>query len=207
MHYINLVFSFLFYSIPLCLLSLFLVILGIIIVPFALLFSTKEINTTKQQFNGWEYRQLPKWAWIWDNTIYGTMGNTDFISRDRNPFYKNPTGFMSQYYWLVFRNPTNNFEQWKYSSVDLRECSPIAWIGKEYIDNDISGFQFVWCYPKNSFFPRVGLYFMLPIFKSGRAVECRIGFKLNPKHNGTNRERRVGLTIIINLFKGFDFDK
>jgi hypothetical protein len=177
-------------------------LLGLVIIPVALLFTKEKQPPLSTRYEGWKYTKLPKWAWLWDNDIYGTMGNHHWTKESYNPwFYKNPTGFWSQWYWLAIRNPVNNMEQWALSSLDTKECSRIEYKGKYIIDNNIAGYQFVWCNDGWKYYS--GLYVMMPWFKTGRALELRLGFKLKPKDNERVRERRTGMTIIINPFKGF----
>lgn len=194
--------GFILYALPMAALRFALMWIGLIVVLLALPFARQGIAPITQQYPGWKYKRLPTWAWLWDNDTYGTMGNKHWTKESYNPFfYENPTGFWSQWYWLALRNPVNNMEQWAMSSVDLREASKIEYLGAKEIDNNIAGWQFVWC--TRGWKVYSGLYVMLPWFKTGRCLELRLGFKLKPSDNDEVRDRRVGLAVIINPFKGF----
>ena len=191
---------FVVFALPMSVLRVVLALVGIFVVPVALLFAHTETSPVTRRYTGWQYKRLPFWAWIWDNETYGTMGNHHWQEARYNPlFYKKPASFWSQWYWLAIRNPTNNMAEWALSSLDLRETSKVFWVGAASVDNYFPGWQFVWAKKGIVYYP--GIYGMQPIPFTGRALELRLGFKLKPEDNDSEPDRRVGLTFIINPFK------
>ena len=138
-------------------------------------------------------KHLPVWASWWDNPTYGTYGNQSYqTNKAYNPhFVDNPKGFMSQYYWLVIRNPANGLTQSPLFSVSQAECDYIKYKGNKVVDNGPRGWQFV--YARKGWRLYTGLY----VYKN--FGEYRFGFKLLP--DVPQRVRRVGMTFIPNPFK------
>jgi hypothetical protein len=198
---LKLILNFIFISMPLGLSGILLKILGVFIVPIALLFSKDTTLDVKEQYTGWKPMRLPKMFSIWDNLTYGTMGNYGWTKKAYNPwFYKNPTGFLSQWYWLAIRNPANGLNGLEFLRCIQSECE-IGYKGKPIIDNGKYGYQFVWAESKAGK-TYTGLYLYFPYTKSAksRCLELRLGFKIIPSE--ADRTRPVGLTFIINPFKG-----
>ena len=173
-------------DIPISILRVIVAILGIIVVPVALLFKTKVDGVY----------HLPRlFAW-WDNPDYGIYGNHSYrTSKAYNPlFYKNPYGFGIAFYWLAIRNPANGLTQSKLFSVSQSDCNYVKYKGQVEVDNYVEGWQFV--YARRGWRLYTGFYYL------GKFGEWRIGFKLLPKE--PNRKRRVGNTFIPNPFKGIN---
>lgn len=76
-------------------------LIGLIVVPLALLFCNPASE------------HLPRWAWLWDNDETGINGDGDATGGWRGPEHANgrERTFWWRYAWLALRNPANN---WSY---------------------------------------------------------------------------------------------
>jgi len=169
---------FILVDLQLAILRLLIAALGPVVVTIALPFARNN--------------HLPKiFAW-WDNPDYGIKGNQAYLTQKAyNPLVKYAGKFPSNWYWLVIRNPANGLTQSKLFSVSQAECDYVKRKGDLVVDNYKPGWQFV--YARKGWRLYTGLYYFV-----GKG-EYRIGFKLLPDE--PKRERRVGMTAIINPFK------
>jgi hypothetical protein len=84
--------------------QLLVAIIGLIIVPIALLFT----GTLKNN--------LPKWAWFWGNDEDGLQSP----SLDKDEHFTTPGSYLDRLYWLAIRNPACNFSRYiGYSQSDV----------------------------------------------------------------------------------------
>lgn len=178
---------FLLVDIPIVMLKLLVTLTGPVVVALALPFASTR--------NG--VKRLPKCVSWWGNPTYGTYGNNSYQTKKAyNPFFvRNSKGFMSQWYWLVIRNPGNGLVEVPLFSFRQVDADIKHW-GKDHIDNGIYGWQFLSA--KNGWRRYTGFYAMVP-YCPWFDFECRIGFKILPTE--PNRTRRTGMTFIINPFK------
>lgn len=185
-------------DLPLAILRVAVAAIGPIVVPIGLLFAREQVNTRQPEYPGWCFKRLPRIFAPWDNPDYGTMGNRAYgTSKAYNPFFHgNPTGFWSQWYWLAIRNPANGLSRMRLFSCTQAECDFVHYLGREKVDNGLYGWQLVWARRGDRRF--TGFYAMLP-YSRGFDLEVRLGFKLLPDQ--PERERPVGMTLIVNPFK------
>lgn len=171
-------FWFLLVDIPLTLLRIAVVLAGPLAVTLALPLSREN--------------HLPKWAAWWGNPDYGIRGNNAYLTKAAyNPLLRWAGRWPSNWYWLAIRNPANGLTQSRLFSVSQADCDYVRFKGDIKVDNGYPGWQFV--YAQKGWRLYTGLYY----YKGNG--EYRIGFKLLPDEQG--RERRVGMTSIINPFK------
>ena len=92
-------------------LLLVLMIVGLFVVPIALLFK-QPLNTTNNNGLFLPYR-LPRWAWLWDNDRDGVQGDNGFNFEHCPSYGLKYGGFLCNYIWLAIRNPVSN-ASWKF---------------------------------------------------------------------------------------------
>lgn len=127
------------------------VLIGLIIVPIALLFPDDSLKDgtyiLSSDGHEWWLRQLPMWAKLWNNKIDGTLGDDDFRYASRDiPFGLKNTSFLGQYWWMAFRNPFNYFKRFMLAC-DVREDVVEKVAGQDYVRDDLrsTGWQFLKC--------------------------------------------------------------
>lgn len=127
------------------------VILGLLIVPIALLFPDDSFRDDTYILNsdGEEYwlRQLPKWAKWWNNPIDGSLGDDNFRWASRDiPFGLKNTSFLGQFWWMAIRNPFNYFKRF-ILGCDVRKNKIEKLGGQDYVRDDLesTGWQFLKC--------------------------------------------------------------
>ena len=169
---------FLLIDAPLALLRVVIALAGPLVAAIALPFARDN--------------HLPRWASWWDNPDYGISGNHSYLTQKAyNPLIKWAGKFPSNWYWLAIRNPANGLTQSRLFSVSQSECDYVRHKGDIKVDNGYPGWQFVYARKGWRFY--TGLYYYV-----GNG-EYRIGFKLLPDE--PKRQRRVGMTFIVNPFK------
>lgn len=77
-------------------LSFVMDVLGLVVVPIALLFCNRESN------------YLPNWAWPWSNDQETINGDPYWQEKHGEA----ARGFCCRFVWLALRNPSNNFGYW-----------------------------------------------------------------------------------------------
>jgi hypothetical protein len=180
--------------------SLFLVPLGLLIVPIALLFRREELLTATAfgfQYEGWCYVKLPNWAWLWDNDEVGAMGDYTWPLN-----CKNPSSYWSMFIWLAIRNPINNLQQVFGQKLD--ETAIIKYCGDRLVESTTyphEGWHLVQCTCGGH--TTYSFYLVKRYGKSDRCLRVRIGYKVKPDINIkqliTQRDM-VGCAFIINPF-------
>lgn len=129
-----------------------LILLGLVVVPIALLFpnDSQKVDTFKTALDTgsvWWLRTLPKWANLWDNPYDGFLGDDSFRWADRDmPFGWKNTGYLAQCWWGAVRNPLHNFKSFKITC-DIRRCVYEKLAGQDFVRDrpDSTGFQFLTC--------------------------------------------------------------
>jgi len=165
-------------DLPLALLRVLVVLAGPVVVTMALPFARNN--------------RLPRLFSWWDNPDYGITGNEAYLTNEAyNPLIKYAGKWPSNWYWLVIRNPANGLTQSRLFSVSQAGCDYVRYKGDMVVDNGYPGWQFV--YASKGWRLYTGLYYYV-----GNG-EYRLGFKLLPDE--PKRERRVGMTFIVNPFK------
>lgn len=192
-------------DLPLSLLRALLAVVGVFVVPVALLFRSKGDDGPERQYDGWQYKRLP-WVFApWDNFDYGTKGNSTYGEREAyNPhFHEEPTSFWSQWYWLAIRNPANGtMYLWPFSC-RASDCRDVRYLGRSEVNNNIYGWQFVWTRHRHTGRPFTGFYAMLPWLRVRGVqlhMELRFGHKLLVGRD--DRERPFGMSFKVNPLKG-----
>jgi len=144
------------------------VIIGLFIIPIALLFRDKDPQEPHVLIS------LPKWAWWWGNDWDGAMGddNLRYWNRDAPNF----SPFWKMWYWLAIRKPINNLER-NYFSCDVSKTKPVLVAGQYHV-RDKTG-QEGWQLVRAGW--KLGFYHVIRI-DDKTAYVCRVGFKIEPKH-------------------------
>ncbi len=186
-------------------------LLGVVIVPFALLLRKEvpyETNSVqKPEFEGWRYIRMPKLFWIWDNTEVGAMG--DHTWPDNYPEFLKKfkyDSWIACFIWIHFRNPVNNLQQ--VIGQRLEENAIILYKGDVSVNDaypkPLSGWHFVKCISggKTTF----SLYCVKQYGDSDKCLRIRIGYKVKPNVDvGKKIEKNdlIGTAFIIHPYKGF----
>lgn len=182
------------------------VILGLIVVPLALLSPNDEYKPVTYKSDGeneWWLRRLPDWARYWDNTIDGTLGDDDFRWAGRDiPFNLKNTSFLGQWWWMAVRNPFNYCKRFVLSC-DVRKNRAEKLAGQDYVRDDINstGWQFLKC---GNFYTLYGVW---RYGSSNKAFVVQLGNKFdlqdNIKEYPSHQEYKYfkGVTFEINPYK------
>ena len=110
-----------------------LTIVGIFIVPIALLFAKDN--------------KLPKWAWIWDNDRDKIQGDGGFKNEHCPNYGLRYGSFACNYIWLALRNPCANFV-WYVGVNEIIVDIKHTWYGS--LATGTSGKQYPLIYFKNN---------------------------------------------------------
>ena len=146
-----------------------LVIIGIFVVPIALL-SAREVATQRGLIE-----LLPDWAWIWSNDRDGSKGDIRGWWEKNAVFPGGANAFMNQWWWLAIRNPVNNMRFTRGLAVDMREATVHCLGGQDLVHDDIYGWQFLQADgPKYHYY---SFYMVCPW------INIRIGHKIEMWHN------------------------
>lgn len=137
----------LLWSTALFLLCIPLTIAGLFVVPVALLFpDDSQKAATIRQVDGawWWLRRLPRWAFLWDNPLDGSLGDSRQLRwalRDI-PFGWKNTDFRAQWWWLAVRNPLHWFKSF-WLVCDVRRCRFFLLAGQPFVRDrlDATGYQ------------------------------------------------------------------
>lgn len=179
---------------------IFLAPLGLVVAPIALLFRYQKPKSDTKFRSGnprHKYIRLPKWAYIWDNSEWGAMGddtwpdNTDDI-----------TTFWSMYKWLAIQNPLNNLQN--IIGQDVSEGVELNWWGSKLVSGTSGdeGWHFVEC--KAGGKTTYSFYFIKGY--GDKCLRIRMGYKVKPTIDVEKHKRRgdlVGTAFVINPFKSF----
>jgi len=169
--------------------------LGLVIVAIALPFRKDDISVS----DGRKIVNLPKWAWLWGNDFDGVLGDKRGWWAANTPFGWDVNSYMAMYWWTAIRNPANNMRRVSLFSAPI-VGSIIRFKGQYEVSDKpgMGGWQFV---KLNSAKGRnyYGFY-LVKQWSETRAFVIRLGFKVLPRHAGTN-EQPKGMTTRINPWK------
>lgn len=173
-----------------------LALLGLVIVPVALLFPNGAASVS----DGRPIVVLPDWAWLWSNSFDGSLGDKRGWWDKHTPFGLGAKHFFSQFWWLAIRNPVNNLRRTRIFSCPVSECY-VDFVGQfEVADKPgKTGWQFVTAEHKRTERTWHGFYGVWP-YGNSRAVVVRLGFKIKPEHEITH-ELPKGFTFRVNPWK------
>ena len=124
-----------------------LIILGVVVVPLALLWPDDSQMTATYKTDGnfeWWLRTLSPWASWWDNPYDGFLGDDAFRWASRDvPFGWRNTFYRAQCAWGAFRNPLHRLKSFLLAC-DIRRCTFLLLAGKEFVRDrpDSTGYQF-----------------------------------------------------------------
>lgn len=176
--------------------SAVLALIGLFVVPVALLFKTSGTSVS----DGRPIIVLPEWAWLWSNDFDGALGDKRGWWDAHAPFGLGAHHFVSMFWWLAIRNPVNNRRRLNWFSCPVAKC---------YIDYDgdydvedkpgKAGWQFVTAEHQRTEQTWHGFYLVYP-WNETRALVVRLGFKIKPSHEDT-QEPPKGLTFRLNPWK------
>lgn len=157
-------------------------LLGIVIVPLALLFCDEDSE------------HLPIWAWFWDNDDTGINGDPGW----RSPEHANgrERTFWYRFLWLALRNPANN---WSYFVMGWQTSAATRYeiFGDPFTSNRNPGHPgWLYCeaYEAGKMYP---CYYVVWRWSQGRCLRIYLGWK----NKGFNTDGvRVQFVWIINPF-------
>lgn len=216
-------FYFLAYIVP-------LYIIGLVVVPIALLFPNESKKIGTYRTNGtdeWWLKTLPRWASLWDNPIDGFLGDDAYrwAGRDitlgyhdesllarmvRKVFHdftiKN-TDYLGQLLWAL-RNPVNNFKRF-ILTCKVTECEYQLLAGQEFVRDDMKnqGWHFLKAIRISDGKVYYRFYYVKSYGKSARAFTAEFGFKFDAQDFSAiyTDERKFkaykGFTFLVNPYK------
>lgn len=165
-------------------LDLPMTLLGLIVVPLALLFC------------GPESEHLPRWAWLWDNTETGINGDGDSTWGWRGPEHANgrESAFWWRFQWLALRNPANNWSYFVLGWGTSADTSYKVW-GDPCTSNRNPGHP-GWLYIEATEGERTyPCYYLVWRWSTGRCLRIYLGWK----NKGLGRDgSRVQFVWVIN---------
>jgi hypothetical protein len=197
--------------IPLGLLRVFLIILGLFIVPIAIPFAVKQKSNSDAGQEILTYNGL---FWLWGNDHDGLLGDrrakwSRIWFEEVHPKLKwlswtklvtpKTECFMAKYIWAAFRNPANNLRFCKLYKCDLERCEPQDWVGDKVVSDRVgrAGKHFIWAYPRKSMLPYCGYYCVrMWSEKQIKCIRIRLGFKIDAHDTDA-----VGFCTVISLYK------
>lgn len=123
-----------------------LTILGVFVVPLALLRPDNSQKAATYKTDGvheWWLQTLPRWAYLWDNPYDGSLGDEHFRWAGKDiPFGWKNTGFLARWWWLAMRNPLHRFKSF-IICCDIRLCKFFLLAGQPFVRDraDATGYQ------------------------------------------------------------------
>lgn len=183
------------------------IIVGLVVVPFGLLFrkidySTEKHFTTFNTDRKWVYEDLPNWLKPWQNLEDGLRGDHRGWW-DANSFGGDSSKLFNMFWWSAIRNPFNHFKRFVIG-IDVRNYQFTKIAGQDYVRDDFNntGWQLLKATPLVSSIklPRYMFYMVKRYGNTNRALVIQIGNKIKLEHN----------TVVENdeydYFKGFTFE-
>lgn len=173
-----------------------MILLGVPLVTLAMLWLSVDYGSRQNfsQYAGVWYRErLPLWAWPWDNLRDGAMGDQrgwywvegypSWI--DALPDRLQPN--VKRWYWLVIRNPANNFSRFTRGvGCNTAECTIRLLAGQDYVRDRLGGEGWQFVEADGPIFKYWGFYYVSRWQIFGRWLRIRLGHKIEPRHNGAN---------------------
>ncbi len=174
-------------------LRLALILLGLVVVPLALPFSSRGVSLS----DGRDINILPQWAWLWSNDYDGTDGDKRGWWAENTPFGLPVEHFVSRYTWTALRNPVNNLRFTDLGSAPASDLEYTLWGSPAVADKpQEGGFQLV--LGTLGWKAWAGLYYVHE-WSATRAFVVRLGFKIRPDHAGQGETK--GMTFKCNPYK------
>lgn len=157
--------------------GIFLSILGLVVVPIALLFCNESSE------------HLPQWAWIWDDPTYGINGDPYWAKAEH------ANGHQREYLWRwrwLMRNRMGGWSS-KVTGVPYMRIKSIQYTGDPYIMNVPFGHAgTLRVYAKLDDGREITEYYYIRQWgKSGRCIRLRVGHKLQEALHYYLREREL----------------
>lgn len=176
---------------------LVLIVLGLFVVPVALLFTRGGTSVS----DGRPIEILPDWAWLWSNDFDGTLGDKRRWWDVHAPFGLGAHHFFSKFIWLAVRNPVNNLRRTSMFSCPVDMCY-IDFAGKATVEDKpgMGGWQFVQAEHARTEQVWSGFYWVHE-WSATRALVVRVGFKIKPSHDESVGEPPKGFTVRLNPWK------
>lgn len=185
-----------------------LILLGVLVVPLALLFAQSAgpwVPFTQAPGN-WRLVTLPAWAWLWSNDRDGALGDKRGWWHLNAPFGFGAYHPFSMFWWLALRNPANNMRFSPLFGCPVTECDYRYW-GDENVEDrpGQGGGRFLLATHKRTGRRYYGFYGVWQ-WSASRALVVQIGFKCEPKdwaedYTGDPSRQWAGLTFEINPLK------
>jgi hypothetical protein len=181
-----------------------LTVVGLLVVPLALLFpdDSRKAETYKTDgVNVWWLRRLPRLASWWDNPYDGFLGDDSFRWAGRDvPFGWLNTDFLAQCWWGAVRNPLHRFKSFLITC-DVRRCAFQLLAGQPFVRDraDATGFQFARAL-RDDGVPFYRLYWVWKWPGCARAAIVEIGHEFRADHFGADYTERP-----FKALKGFAF--
>lgn len=125
-----------------------LIILGLVVVPVALLSpddSQKQATLVTKEGESWWLRTIRPWATWWDNPYDGFLGDSALRWALRDiPFGWKNVDYLAQVWWGAFRNPLHRLKSFVITC-DIRRCTFTHLLGQDFVRDraDSTGFQFL----------------------------------------------------------------
>lgn len=191
-----------------------LIVLGLAVVAVALPFRKQEFSL---KYPDWPITNLPRWAWLFGNDYDGLQGdirgwwndNADQyvlfglfpLLRKIRPSLRKIDGThpLSMWWWAAIRNPVNNLRLVSGFNCPVDECD-ITYAGHEFVADKpgVRAWQFVTAQRSTGISRWFGFYASYA-FSPTRAMVVRLGYKVEPRHVGTNEAK--GMTFKLNPYK------
>lgn len=179
--------------------DIFFNVLGLFMVAIGIPFARWDVSVS----DGRAILNLPRWLHIWGNDFDGLLGDKRGWWAANTPFHVDVNSFLAKWWWAAIRNPSNNMRRYSMFSAPIRG-SKFAYVGDYEVEDDVEGggMQFVKATSKagKNYY---GFYWVKEWHNSGDVKRClmiRIGFKVFPRHAGTDEEPK-GLTYRLNPWK------
>lgn len=189
------------------------IVLGLIVVPFGMLFRKLDKSTAKNftEFNTdrqWVYEDLPSWLKPWQNIEDGLRGDHRGWW-DANSYGQDSSKLFNMFWWSAIRNPFNYFKRFTLGC-DIRKYLIVKLAGQDHVRDDLrsTGWHVLKARPLHKSWlklPRYTFYGVFRYGKSNRALVIQLGNKIKLEHNSVvekdEYDNYKGFTFEINPFK------
>ena len=176
-----------------------LIVLGLFIVPIALLSRVEHPETRKpfsdarQAPGDWMLVTLRETYFYFSNEFDGAWGDTRgwYNNWCLEKLGKTCQDFLSMYIWLAIRNPTNGWSRIT-TGCDVSLCDISVIWGSPLADEDNAGISFIVATNRETGRKYHSLNFWFPwFFDATHAVYGRFGWKIKMSHNGVTSDSRI----------------
>lgn len=170
------------YYLPKILLVLACNLIGFIVVPVGLLFSSQVSRTVKtyaqyKKHGNYELVYLPDMMAIWNNLWDGARGDKRGWFHDK---YAGRSEFFRRFWWLAVRNPTNTLGR-VFFAFDIYPCDTRVLAGNPNVDEDTATWGYCWLIAKDLQTGKKYHSFkmMFPVAKTGYYLLWKAGYKFD----------------------------